>query len=283
MSALRSGECADRKILYQLRAILAQRILPKMQRGGCGRRRLLRAMWREIVTNVRAHLGVALAGIGLLITADTILLLYLGRSLFPSQDAMSLAGAFLILQEATLFGVLIYITMTAGRTSIALPVHLGYISVLVTCSLFAVLVIAIFDLLLIFDIVSIAAFWTALAIRQSTLLVLLLSVHIVGIIQRASHHQSELRRSAVEDVVRMCERVSTSAKLAGWNLGAQFDTAGERLRFSEGLRRNESLVMNVRDRLSALDGLAKTDRNVESETKARVLLNEIVLIASQTH
>ena len=154
------------------------------------------------MTSVRAHIGVAVTVIGILVAADTLLLLYQWRSLFLSPNVLGITAGFVVLQEAILFGVLVYITMTAGRSSIALPVHLGYISVLVTSSLFAFFTIAVFDLLLMLGLVSTNAFWTALAMRQSTLLIFLLGIHIVGIVQRASHRHAEQQRAAVESLSR---------------------------------------------------------------------------------
>lgn len=233
------------------------------------------------MTSARVHIGVAVAAIGLLVAADTFLLLYLGRSLFPSQNVLSLTAGFVIFQEAILFGVLVYITMTAGRSSIALPVHLGYVSVLVTCSLFALLIIAVFDALLMFGVVGIKAFWTALAMRQASLLIFLLGIHIVGIIQRASHQQAEQQRATVEDVIRVCDRISISAKLSGWEFEGKFGEAGEHLRFCEALRRDQTLLAEVLARLSELEALARIGGDGEPKTRADRLLKEILFLSSQ--
>lgn len=232
------------------------------------------------MTTARVHIGVAVAAIGILVAADTFLLLYLGRSLFPSQNVLSLTAGFVVFQEAILFGVLVYIAMTAGTSSIALPVHLGYVSVLVTCSLFALLVIAVFDALLTFGLVGIKAYWTALTMRQATLLIFLLGIHIVGIIQRGSHQQAEQQRAGVEEAIRACDRISISAKLSGWEFEGKLGEAGEHLRFCEALRRDQTLLGEVLDKLSELETLARSGGVGEPKTRADRLFNEILVLSS---
>ena len=233
------------------------------------------------MTGPRVQIGVAVAFIGILVAADTLLLLHLGRRLFPSQNILSLTAGYVVLQEAILFGLLVYITMTAGRSSNALPVQLGYVSVSVTCSLIALLIIAIFDALLMFGVVDINAFWTALAMQQASLLIFLLGIHIVGIIQRASHQQAEQQRAAVEDVAQTCDRISISAKLAGWEIDGKIGEAGEHLRFCNALRRDQTLYAEVLARLSELEALARIGGHGEPKTRAERLLNEVLILSSQ--
>ena len=117
--------------------------------------------------------------------------------------------------------------------------------------------------------------------RQASVLILLLGIHIVGIIQRASHQQSEQQRAAVEAVVRTCGRISTSAKLAGWHFEAKFDEASEHLRFCEALRREQTLLAEVRFKLSELEALAHIGGDGEPKAKASRLLNEVIVLSSQ--
>jgi hypothetical protein len=233
------------------------------------------------MTSARVHIGIALAVIGILVATDTVLLLSIGRRLFPSQDVLSLTACFVILQEAILLGLLTYITMTAGRSSIALPVHLGYVSVLASCSLFAFLVIAVFDALLTLGVVGIGAFWKALAVRQASLLILLLGVHIVGIVQRASHQQAEQQRADIEDAMRACDRIAVVATLSGWEFDGEVEETRENLRFSEVLRQDQPLFSEVLGKLSQLESLARTGGDGEPKANAERLLKEVLVLSSQ--
>lgn len=231
------------------------------------------------MTTNRVHIGATVGAIGILVAADTLLLLYLGRSLFPSQNILSLTAGFVVVEELILFGMLVHIAMTAER-SIALPVHLGYVSVFVSSLLFTLLVIAVFDALLTFGLVSVKAYWTALTMRQVTLLVVLLGIHIVGIAQRASHHRATQQRTNVDEVTRACDRIFISAQLAGWDFEA-LGEAAERLRFCEGLRQNQPLLGEVVAKLSELEALARIGGAGAPKARASRLLNEVLVLSGR--
>src|SRR5436305_2044841 len=110
------------------------------------------------MTDARAHIGASLALIGILIAADTLLLLYVARGVFPSE-ILGRTAIYFLLQEAFLFGVLVFIALKAGRSTVALPIHLGYLTVIATCSLVTIVVVLIYDLLLMFGWIDASGFW----------------------------------------------------------------------------------------------------------------------------
>lgn len=232
--------------------------------------------------NLRGHLVLSVCSVGLLLAADTVFLLYLARSLFYSESAIISTGVFLLVQEAMLFGFAVYVAICAGRTTALLPIYAGYITVLASCSSFAVLVIVLFNALLWFGLVSIQTFWVALAMRQATVMILLICVHVVGLVQRAAFRAGELSRERVQCLADACAKMAVQLRLSGSSAAQAAEQTLEVIRFSERLRNDSQLCFEIESRIDVIQQQARSsDTSLAAADECSRLLREILILSGR--
>lgn len=227
------------------------------------------------------HVGWVLVVAGAIVMADTAFLFYQLRDSQLRSETFSFTVGFVLFQELLLFGSLVYISLSAGRSSTPVPVRIGYVTVVVFCLITALMIILVSNLFLLPRYVSSHTYYTILIARTGTAILMLGLIHIVGIVQRAAHRESELKRAKVEDLLTACDRIRALCGIHGWQIEQSCGRLGEEIRFCEGLRRNQLLVDEISLKLGQLEALAQTRKQNEGTAQATQLVKEISMLASR--
>jgi hypothetical protein len=78
-----------------------------------------------------------------------------------------------------------------------------------------------------------------------------------------------------------CDRIRALGEIQGWRLAQPLRELAERIRFSEGLRRNGSLVEELSRHLDELETLAGVGGDDSAQKAAERLVTEISIMATR--
>ena len=237
-------------------------------------------MGRPMRTPGRQMAGVfALAGC--IVAAVTLLLFYQFRDAPARSETFTFTVWFVVFQEALFFVSLALTAFCSGRTSTAVPVRIGYLTTIVLYNLVALATVALFNVALL-PLHTGAKVYYAVAIAETGLwLALMVILQVVDIAHHASHREAEVMRGDIDLMLVTCDRLWGLSEAHGWRLAQPLREMAERIRFSEGLRRNGSLVEEVSSRLGELETLAKAGGDDAAQKAAERLVKEIAIIATR--
>lgn len=218
---------------------------------------------------------------GCIVAAVTLLLFYQLSDASARSETFTFTVSFVVFQEAVLFGSLALTASRSRRTSTAVPVRMGYLTTVVLYNLIALATAALFNFLLLPQHASPKTYYTVAIAETGLWLALLVILRLVDIAHHASHRQAELMRGGVDTMLLTCDRVRALSETHGWRLAQSLRELAERIRFSEGLRRNGSLVQEVSGRLDQLETLVSAGGDDSAQKAAERLVKEISIMATR--
>ena len=227
------------------------------------------------------QVGWVFAVAGAIVMADTSFLFYQLRESQLRSEAFSFTVGFVLFQEFLLFGSLVYVSLSAGRSSTPVPVRIGYVTVILFCFIIALITILVFNLFLLPRYASSHTYYTILIARTGLAILMLGLIHVVGIVQRGAHRESELKRARVEELVTACDRIRAVCGIHGWQIEQSCSRLGEQIRFCEGLRRNQLLMDEMATKVGQLEALVQTQKQNGESAQAMQLVKEIAILASR--
>lgn len=213
--------------------------------------------------------------------AVTLLLFYQLRDAPARSETFTFTVWFVVFQEALFFGSLALTAFRSGRTSTAVPVRIGYLTTVVLYNFVALATVALFNLVLLPHHAGPKTYYTVAIAETGLWLALLVILQVVDIAHHASHREAEVMRSGVDQMLVTCDRLRALSEAHGWRLAQPLRELAERIRFSEGLRRNGSLVEEVSGRLDELEALAGAGGDDSAQKAAERLVKEISIMATR--
>jgi hypothetical protein len=218
---------------------------------------------------------------GCIVAAVTLLLFYQLRDAPARSEAFTFTVWFVVFQEALLFGSLALTALRSGGTSTVVPVRIGYLTTVVLYNLVALATVAIFNLVLLPQHAGPKTYYTVAIAESGLWLALLVTLQVVDIVHHASHREAEIMRDTVEQLLLTCDRIRALSDAQGWQLSQSLRELAERTRFSEGLRRNTSLVEEVSRRLDELETLVTGGGDDAAQKAAERLVKEVSIMATR--
>jgi len=218
---------------------------------------------------------------GGIVAAVTLLLFYQLSDASARGETFGFTVSFVVFQEAVLFGSLALSASRSGRTSTALPVRMSYVTTVVLYNFTALATVALFNFLLVPQHASPKVYYTVAIAETGLWLALLVTLRLVDIAHYTSHRQAELMRGGIDTMVLTCDRVRALSDTHGWRLAPSLRELAERIRLSEGLRRNSRLVEEVSARLSELETLAGAGGDDSAQEAAERLVQQISIMATR--
>jgi hypothetical protein len=216
---------------------------------------------------------------GCMVIAVTLLLFYQLYDAHARTDTFTFTVWFVVFQEALFFGSLALISLRSARTSTAVAVRIGYHTTVVLYNLVALVTVALFNSVLLPQHASPESYYTVTIAETGLLLTLLVILPAVNIAHHASHREAEVMRSVVDQMLVTCDRLRALTEAHGWRLTQSLRELGERIRFSEGLRLNGDLVVEVSSRLDDLETLTSAGGDEAAQKAVERLVKELTIMA----
>ena len=219
---------------------------------------------------------------GCIVAAVTLLLFYQLRDAAERSETFSFTVWFVILQEVVFFGGLALTAFRTGVTSTAVPVRAAHLTTIVLYNVVALATVGIFNFVLLPQRhASPNAYYTIAVAETGLWLALLVVLRVVDIAHHAAHGEASMARTGVDEMLVTCDRVRAASESHGWRLGQAIRDLADRIRFSEGLRRNGSLAAELTGRLDELEEIATAGGDENAQKTAERMVKEISIMATR--
>ncbi|MBI3714121.1 MAG: hypothetical protein HY253_14330 [Burkholderiales bacterium] len=218
---------------------------------------------------------------GGIIIAVTLFLMYQLSEAHNRGETFTFTLAFISFQEALFFGTLAYNSLNSASGTATTPLRFAYVTTIVFYNFIATMTVILFTVLPYFQNIASKIYYTITIAETGLCLALMVILRIVDITHNNSHLAAEQARSNIELMLYACDRIFAFNQIHRWKLAGVLQQLAERIRFSEGLRRNKQLSAELLDLLDELESLIKTGGNDDAEQRAEQLANIILTNASR--
>lgn len=215
-----------------------------------------------------------------MLLAGTILLLFYSLS-DPStrSETFGFSAWFSASQVVLLLGSICYAAMKDSLPGSVVPVNTGTIVVTAVYNAVAVVTMVLFTQVLLPKHATSAAYYTICAAELLVAATLIVFLRMVSISHQVGHAGAMVGRADVEQLIKTCERIVAAGHVQGWK--SDVLPSPERLRFSEGLRRDPLLRAAVAKLLSNLETHLASLPAEKTDGEARRLVVEIENLAAR--
>jgi hypothetical protein len=227
----------------------------------------------------RFRVGLVLLSAGLLLTAVPLFLYYVPSEPQSRSLTFTFTAWFSSCQVLFLFASLLYAAIKDGRPDAVVPVNSATVVVTFCYNIVAVGTILLFTRVLLPQHATAKTYYAICIAELGVAIALVILLQMVSIAHQAGHAQGVASRQRVEKLLADCDCIAAKAAIKGWKL--TMDSLAEKIRFSEGLRRNPALVDDVGLRLSQLESLTNSPARETSYSDAQKLMTEIASLASR--
>lgn len=233
-----------------------------------------------MTANTRVTGVATLAAAGLLLSAIVPFLFY-GIVAAPSRSNTFLFTTWLsTAQVIILFSALLYTAVKDGHSGSVIPVNSASVVVASLYNVASTFTMLLFTLVLLPRGSATPRTYYVVCISELGIFgAYVILLQLVAIAQRIGHSEATARRTTIDALVRKCDNISSVAANNGWALDLR--RCSERIRFSEGVRRDSSLSEEVDHLLSQLDTLTHTPYLDASLADAEKLLFTIETLAAR--
>jgi hypothetical protein len=216
-----------------------------------------------------------------LVLVTIILLLFYGLTEPETRSAtFSFTLWIIIFQVASFSGVMAF-TAFQSESRMAVPVRMSYMTIVGAYNGLSILTILFFNLFLLPDVVSPKTYYVIMIAELLLAVSLLILINVVGLVDQGAHAEGIAKRTQVQDLADVCESISAAAKINGSNLDQAVRELQEKIRFSEGLRKNDSLLLDAFSRLQDLCALVEGGLDDTRLAEAKKKLMELGFLVSR--
>lgn len=216
--------------------------------------------------------------VGIIVIAVTVLSYYRMSSVAFRDPVSTFSIVYVVLQEFLLFACL---TVQAFCINKSVPVAVGaaYVSGTLIYNSIAILTTAFFHFVLIPQHANLNDFVTVALAETGLWLALMVGLRLVTIAHTGSHSKAEQIHDYVDSMVASCDRLYAHFKILGWRTSPTMRELAESIRYSEGIRQDQSLIGEIQDRLSRLEALVGASQDQGGQVAADCLIREISILA----
>lgn len=229
--------------------------------------------------------GTKIAGIfalaGAIVSATIVVLFYQLRVPAERSITFSFTAWFTTLQSVLFFGSLALVSLSRGAEKPIVPARASLVTSTVLYNIVALATILAFNVWLLPDIARPATYYTIGGAETALWVALVVLLRMVGIVHQASHAEAIATRQGVETLTAACDRIVAAAEAGGWQISQQLRDLSDRIRFSEGIRRNAEVAADVRSRLGRLEQVVASRANTDGQASASQLLTELRALAAR--
>ena len=222
-----------------------------------------------------------LALVGGIMVALTLLLMYQLSEAQSRSETFTFTVVFLCVQEVLFFGTLACNSLYNAKNTSNFPLQLAYVSSIVLYNFIAIITVILFSFVP-YLLNGHSNIYITIALTETGLcLALIVILRMVDIAHRHSHLDASQARNNIELMLHTCDRIFALNHIHKWKLADLLHQVAERIRFSEGLRRNRQLCAELLALLNELELLITASGNDDAEQRAAQLANTILVYASR--
>lgn len=229
--------------------------------------------------NPSFRLVAVLLAAGLLLAAVVLFLFYALSDANSRSSTFTFTAWFSGLQVILLLASLLYTAIKDGCPGVVVPVNSARVVVAFYYNVLAVGTIIVFTQLLLPRHATPKAYYAVCIAELGVAIVVAILLETVGISHQVGHAGAAAARGRVDELLTKCDLISANAASNGWKLDMR--PFSDRIRFSEGLRRNPTLVADVTVRLSELESLTNSSVQDPAQREVRRVMAEIESLASR--
>jgi hypothetical protein len=207
--------------------------------------------------------------------AGTILFLFYAISNPSSRsNTFTFTAWFSAAQVVFLLSALLYAAIKDGRPDSVVPVNSAIVEVVFFYNVVALSTILLFTrYLLPLHHSEPRNYYTICATEALIAAVIVILLQLVVAAHQMGHAESVQRRVQLNELLQKCEAISSNAVNAGWTLDVK--RCSDRIRFSEAIRTDPALSLNVLRLLSELEVLTSSAPQEPTLGEARKIVTEI--------
>lgn len=161
-----------------------------------------------------------------------------------------------------------------------MPNHLYLQSEFAFCKS-SVITIVLFEFSKVFLNTSSNIYYTIAIAEIGIWLSFVVLLRLAGIAYNVSHLDSETKYSGIQEMISTCGRLQGNIELHGWKFPELLNQLADRIRFSEGIRRDATLFNEVSNQLKILEILTKTGGDDLMQKKASIMVEELLILTKR--
>jgi hypothetical protein len=215
---------------------------------------------------VRDRAALVLSAAGALVVFATVLLFYTLGDSAERSVTFGFTVAYTSFQVVVLFASLALVALRPPRTAAVVPATL---LVVVAYNVIAIVTVVLFNVVLRPPRVEAGTYYAVCLAETLLAAAAAIIVQLSGVIQRGSSVASTAARGRIDALLAACDRIRAQPALQGPPVASALAELEERIRFSEGLRRDASLCRQVGDALAEVESISEPRRVEAAERLVR--------------
>jgi hypothetical protein len=231
--------------------------------------------------NSATQIAVSYFLAGIILSATTLLLFYNLTNETNRSETFTFTVLLVIFQEFLLFGSLTFASLFANKISTPVPIMTGYFSTVLIYNVTSVITIVLFEFSKVFLNISPNIYYTIAIAEIGIWLSFVVLLRLAGIAYNVSHLDSETKYSGIQEMISTCGRLQGNIELHGWKFPELLNQLADRIRFSEGIRRDATLFNEVSNQLKTLEMLTKTGGDDLMQKKASIMVEELLILTKR--
>lgn len=223
-----------------------------------------------------------IAASGSIVAVVTLLLFYQFRDAVDRSETFSFTVWFVTFQVFVFFGGLTLTAYRAGATSTAVPVRLAFLTTVPFYNAVALATVGLFNFVLLPQQYASPNAYYTIAVAETLLwLTFVVFLRVVDITHHAAHSEAATSRANIDAMLVTCDRIRAATDANGWPISQSLRMLADQIRFSEGLRRNESLATEVNVRLTEVEAIVMADGDYASQKTLERIVKEISIMTTR--
>lgn len=219
---------------------------------------------------------------GCIVAVVVLLLFYQLRDATERSETFSFTVWFVVFQVFVFFGGLTLTAYRSGSTHTAMPVRVASLTTIPLYNVVALATVGLFNFILFPQQYASPNAYYTIAVAETLLwLAFVIILRVVDIAHHSAHSEAATSRTNIDAMLVTCDRIRAATDANGWPINQALRTLAEQIRFSEGLRRNESLATEVNARLAEVEAIAMTGDDDASRKTLERIVREISIMTTR--
>lgn len=228
--------------------------------------------------NSAIQIAVSYCLAGIILSATTLVLFYNLSNETNRSETFTFTVGLVLFQEFLLFGSLTFTSLFVNKILTPVPVITGYFSSVLIYNVISIITIVLFEFSKAYLNISPHIYYTIAIAEIGIWLSFVVLLRLAGIAYNFSHFGSETKHSSIQEMISACGRLQENIELHGWKFSELLNQLADRIRFSEGIRRDQNLFNEVSNQLKTLEMLTKNCGDDLTQKKISNMVEELLIL-----
>lgn len=223
-----------------------------------------------------------IAASGFIVAVAILLLFYQLRDAAERSETFLFTVWFVIFQVFVFFGGLTLTAYRTGNTHTAVPVRVAFLTTIPLYNVAALATVGVFNFVLLPQQYASPNAYYTIAVAETLLwIALVVILRVVDIAHHAAHSEAAASRANIDVMLVTCDRIRAASDSNGWPTSQSLRMLTDRIRFSEGLRRNDSLATEMNARLDEAEAIAMAGGDDSAQKTLERIVKEISIMTTR--